>query len=59
MQRYPDAVSMLLRFAVVCDSTGASGSQCKCYLSAVVVWLYAADAAQAWATYQVILSSAK
>ena len=53
MQRYADAVNMLLRFAMVCDTTGAVTSQCKCYLSAVVIWLFAADATQAWATYQV------
>ena len=53
MQRYADAVNLLLRFAVVCDTTGATGSQCKCYLSAVVVWLFAGDASQAWAVYQV------
>jgi len=52
-QKYPEAVGMLLRFAAACDSTGAQVSQCKAYLGAVVVWLFASDGAQAWAVYQV------
>jgi gamma-soluble NSF attachment protein len=51
-QQWTDAVAMLLRFAVACQSTGASNSQCKSYLGAIVVWLYAENAKQAWLTYQ-------
>lgn len=50
------AVSMLTRFAVSCDKAGARSSQCKAYLGAVIVWLYAGDAKQAWNTYQDALS---
>ena len=53
MARWADAVGALLRFAMSCDAAGASNAQCKCYLSAVIVWLHAGSAAQAWATYQV------
>ena len=53
MKRWADAVGILLRFAMSCDAAGAANSQSKCYLSAVVVWLYAGSAGQAWATYQV------
>lgn len=44
---------MLLRFAASCDGAGARNSQCKAYLGAVVVWLYAGKANDAWITYQV------
>ena len=53
MSRWADAVGALLRFAMSCDAAGAGNAQCKCYLSAVVVWLHTASAGQAWATYQV------
>ena len=55
MARWADAVGALLRFAMSCDAAGAANAQCKCYLSAVIVWLHAGSAAQAWATYQVAL----
>ena len=51
MANYPEAVSLLMKFAVACDTIGVR--PCKAYLGAVVVWLYAEDAAQAWAVYQV------
>lgn len=51
-QKWADAVSMLLRFAASCDGMGARNSQCKAYLGAVVVWLYAGKANDAWVTYQ-------
>ena len=44
---------MLLKFAAACDESHATSSQCKAYLGAVVVWLYACDGKQAWAVYQV------
>ncbi|KAI3428586.1 hypothetical protein D9Q98_007408 [Chlorella vulgaris] len=50
--KWADAASMLLRFAVSCDGMGARNSQCKAYLGAVVVWLFAGKAKDAWATYQ-------
>ena len=53
MARYADAVGLLLRFAVACQGAGLGVSQAKAYLGAVVVWLFAQDAAQAWAVYQV------
>lgn len=52
-KKWGDAVNMLMRFAASCDTAGARSSQCKAYLGAVVVWLYAEDAKQAWLTYQV------
>jgi len=52
-QRYVDAMNMLMRFAQACDASHATSSQCKAYLGAVVVGLYAGNAAEAWATYQV------
>lgn len=52
MGRYADAVGLLLRFALACHGVGLGVSQAKCYLGAVVVWLFAQDAAQAWAVYQ-------
>lgn len=54
-EKYSDAVGILLRFAAACDTTGAHVSQCKAYLGAVVVWLYANNGEQAWATYQASL----
>ena len=44
---------MLLRFAASCDVSGARNSECKAYLGAVVVWLHAGKAKDAWLTYQV------
>ena len=52
-ERWADATAMLLRFAASCDGAGARNSQCKAYLGAVVVWLYAGKAKDAWITYQV------
>lgn len=43
-----EAVSMLLRFGEACDSGNARSSQCKAYLGAVVVWLYAENPKEAW-----------
>ena len=52
-QRYVDAMNMLMRFAQACDVSHATSSQCKAYLGVVVVGLYAGNAAEAWAAYQV------
>ena len=46
-------MAMLLRFAASCDVSGARNSECKAYLGAVVVWLHAGKAKDAWLTYQV------
>ena len=51
--RYTDAMNMLMRFAMACDAAHATNSQCKAYLSAVVVGLYSGNATETWATYQV------
>lgn len=45
---------MLMRFGEACDAAGARHSQAKAYLGAVVVWLYAGDAQQAWQVRQQI-----
>ena len=54
-QRYPDAINMLMRFALACDASHATSSQCMAYLGAVVVALYSGNATEAWATYQASL----
>lgn len=53
MGKYAEAVSLLLRFAVACNSLQLQSSHSKAYLGAVVVWLYAQKAGEAWAVYQV------
>ena len=52
-QKFSEASSMLLKFAVSCEAQHMTSSQCKAYLGAVVVLLYAGNAAEAQATYQV------
>lgn len=47
-QAWSDAVSLLMRFGEACDKGGASHSQAKAYLGAIVVWLYAGNVQQAW-----------
>jgi hypothetical protein len=47
-QAWSDAVSLLMRFGEACDKGGASSSQSKSYLGAIVVWLYAGNVQQAW-----------
>lgn len=53
MAKYAEAVGLLLRFALACQSLQLTSSQCKAYLGAVVVWLFAENASEAWAVYQV------
>jgi hypothetical protein len=53
MARYAEAISLLLKFALACHSLQLTSSQCKAYLGAVVVWLFAQNAGEAWAVYQV------
>jgi len=50
--RYGDAAALLMRFGTTCDAVNARSSQCKAYLGAVVCWLYAQDAAEAWRVFQ-------
>ena len=52
-QQYPDAVNLLLRFAAACDASSAKSSQCRAYLGAIVVQLFAENALEAWQIYQV------
>ena len=52
-QKFSEASSMLLKFAVSCEAQHMTSSQCKAYLGAVVVLLYAGNAVEAQATYQV------
>ncbi|KAK9835464.1 hypothetical protein WJX74_000594 [Apatococcus lobatus] len=51
-QQWSDAVLLLTRFASACDSANLRSSQCRAYLSAVVVLLYAQDTLQAFNVYQ-------
>ncbi len=51
-KQWPDAVIMLTRFASACDGANMRSSQCRAYLSAVVVLLYAQDVLQAFNVYQ-------
>ena len=43
MERWHDCVTVLLRHAGACDATGSYNSLCKCYLSAVIVYLAMGD----------------
>jgi len=57
-QAWPEAVRLQLRWAAACDGVGAASSQAKAYLAAVVVWLFAQDAREAWSCYQARLPPA-
>ncbi|XP_073312229.1 gamma-soluble NSF attachment protein isoform X2 [Primulina huaijiensis] len=45
--RYTDAATILLKWALAADKSNATHSQCKAYLSAIIVYLYAHDFRQA------------
>jgi tetratricopeptide (TPR) repeat protein len=47
LEKYIDAATILLRLAVAADKCKANHSQCKAYLSAIIVYLYAHDFNQA------------
>ncbi|KAL3523287.1 hypothetical protein ACH5RR_016121 [Cinchona calisaya] len=47
LEKYTDAATVLLRLALAADKCNATHSQCKAYLSAVIVYLYAHDFQQA------------
>jgi hypothetical protein len=46
--KFGDAAATLMRFGEACQAVNARGSQCKAYLAAVVAWLSAGNAAEAW-----------
>ncbi|KAK6118288.1 hypothetical protein DH2020_047961 [Rehmannia glutinosa] len=47
LEKYADAATFLLRWALAADKCNATHSQCKAYLSAIIVYLYAHDFQQA------------
>ncbi|KAL8033858.1 hypothetical protein ABFX02_13G183900 [Erythranthe guttata] len=47
LEKYTDAATLLLRWALAADKCSAAHSQCKAYLSAIIVYLYAHDFQQA------------
>ncbi|GJW06778.1 gamma-soluble NSF attachment protein [Tanacetum coccineum] len=51
LEKYTDAATFLLRWAVAANKCNALHSQCKAYLSAIVVYLYAHDYKQAEQCY--------
>ena len=50
-ERYGEAVTVLLRHAGACDRTQSYASLSRCYLSAVVTYLYMGDVVGAEAGY--------
>ncbi|KAK7359065.1 hypothetical protein VNO77_01011 [Canavalia gladiata] len=50
-EKYTDAASFLLRLGLAADKCNATNSQCKAYLSAIIVYLYAQDFNQAEKCY--------
>ncbi|KAI3681060.1 hypothetical protein L6452_35842 [Arctium lappa] len=51
LEKYTDAATFLLRWAVASNKCNALHSQCKAYLSAIIVYLYAHDFKQAEKCY--------
>ncbi|XP_031499522.1 gamma-soluble NSF attachment protein isoform X2 [Nymphaea colorata] len=51
LERFSDAATFLLRWGLAADKCKAVNSQCKAYLSAIVVYLYAHDFKQAQNCY--------
>ncbi|GLT65551.1 hypothetical protein SLA2020_379790 [Shorea laevis] len=49
--RYTDAATFLLRWGLAADKCNATNSQCKAYLSSIIVYLYAHDFKQAEKCY--------
>lgn len=47
LEKFTDAAACLLSLALAADKSNATHSQCKAYLSAIVVYLYAHDFVQA------------
>lgn len=51
VEKYSDAAAFLLRLGLAADKCNATNSQCKAYLSAIIVYLYAHDFKQAEKCY--------
>ncbi|GAB4829464.1 hypothetical protein Ancab_019136 [Ancistrocladus abbreviatus] len=51
VEKYEDAAAYLLRWGLAADKCNARHSQCKAYLSAIIVYLYAHDLKQAEKCY--------
>lgn len=51
LEKYDDAATTLLRWGLAADKCSAKNSQCKAYLSAIVVYLYTHDFKQAEKCY--------
>ncbi|KAJ6849353.1 gamma-soluble NSF attachment protein [Iris pallida] len=51
LEKYVDAVTFMLRLGVASDKCHAVNSQCKAYLSAIIIYLYAHDFKQAQKCY--------
>lgn len=51
LERFSDAATILLRWGLAADKCKAINSQCKAYLSAIIVYLYAHDIKQAEQCY--------
>lgn len=51
LQKYTDAAAFLLRWGLAADKCNATHSQCKAYLSAILIYLYIHDIKQAEKCY--------
>ncbi|KAM7505728.1 hypothetical protein LguiB_004632 [Lonicera macranthoides] len=51
LEKYTDAATFLLRWGLAADKSNATHSQCKAYLSAIIVYLYAHDFQEAEKCY--------
>ncbi|KAE9608218.1 hypothetical protein Lal_00003509 [Lupinus albus] len=51
LEKYTDAVSFLMRLGLAAEKCNATNSQCKAYLSAIIIYLYAHDFKQAEKCY--------
>ncbi|KAJ4702792.1 gamma-soluble NSF attachment protein [Melia azedarach] len=51
LEKYTDAATFLLRWGLAADKCNATHSQCKAYLCAIIVYLYAHDFKQAEKCY--------
>jgi len=51
LEKYVDAATFMLRLGLAADKCNAVNSQCKAYLSAVIIYLYAHDFNQAHKCY--------
>ncbi|KAL2938249.1 Gamma-soluble NSF attachment protein [Bienertia sinuspersici] len=51
LEKFEDAATMLLRLGLAADKCSAKNSQCKAYLSAIIVYLYIHDFKQAEKCY--------